>query len=48
MFFPVTFKSNPTGRGHRKRMVKIWAESARFNATRQRLANQARMTLKKC
>ena len=30
-----------------KRMIKIWTESARFNATSRRLAKQARMILKK-
>ena len=39
-------KSNTTQRGHRKRMIEIWANSTRFN-TSQRHADQARMILKK-
>ena len=41
------FENNPIQRGYRKRMIEIWAYSARFNTTSQRLANQARTILKK-
>ena len=39
--------SNPTQRGHRKRMVEIWTKFARFNTTGQRLIDQGWMILKK-
>ena len=41
--FHCYFQSNLTQRGHRKRMIEIWEESARFNATSQILADQARI-----
>ena len=41
------FESNPTQRMYRKRIIEIWANSARFNTTSQRPANPARMILKK-
>ena len=41
------FKNNPTQRGYRKRMMKIWTKSSKTNPTSQRLADQARLILKK-
>ena len=36
------FRSNPSQRGYRKRMIEIWLECASFQTTCQRLADQAR------
>ena len=36
------FKSNPTQRGYRKRMMEIWQELSIFQTTSQRLADQVR------
>ena len=41
------FKSNPSQRGYRKRMIEIWQESASFQTTSQRLADQVRTIIKK-
>ena len=41
------FKSNPTQRGYRKRMMKIWQELSLFQTTSQRLADQVRTIMKK-
>ncbi len=37
------FESKPAQRKYKKRVIKIWTESAKFN-TNQRLADQARFT----
>ena len=37
------FRSEPTKRGYRKRMVGIWKEIGLFEITEQRLADEARM-----
>ena len=44
---PCYFKSNPTQRGYRKRMMEIWQELSIFQTTRQRLADQVRKIMKK-
>ena len=36
------FRSNPSQRGYRKRMIEIWQECASFQTTNQRLADQVR------
>ena len=41
------FRSNPTQRGYRKRMIEIWPECARFQTTSQTLADQVRTIIKK-
>ena len=41
------FKSNPTQRGYRKRMMEIWQELSIFQTTSQRLADQVRTIMKK-
>ena len=41
------FRSNPTQRGYRKRMIEIWQECASFLITSQRLAGQFRTVIKK-
>ena len=41
------FKSNPTQRGYRKRMMVIWQEVSIFQTTSQRLADQVRTIMKK-
>ena len=42
------FRSNPTQRGYRKRMIEIWLECASFHTTSQRLSDQVRtMIIKK-
>ena len=41
------FRSNPTQRGYRKRMIDIWEEFTRFKITNKRLADQAKMIIKK-
>ena len=41
------FRSNPTQRGNRKRMIEIWADFARFKTTNQRLADQVRTIIKR-
>ena len=41
------FKSNPTQRGYRKRMLEIWQELSIFQTTSQRLADQVRTIMKK-
>ena len=41
------FKSNPTQRGCRKRMMEIWQELSIFQTTSQRLADQVRTIMKK-
>ena len=41
------FKSNPTQRGYRKRMVEILTESVKFDTTSQRLADRVKLILKK-
>ena len=41
------FKSNPTQRGYRKRMMEIWQELSIFQTTSQRLADQIRTIMKK-
>ena len=40
------FRSNPSRRGYRKRMIEIWQECASFQTTSQRLADQVK-TIKK-
>ena len=42
------FRSNPTQMKYRKRMIKIQEECIRFNATSQKLVDQANMIIKKC
>ena len=44
---PSSFRTNPIQTGHRKRMVEIWEECARFKTTSQRLAGQVRRMIKK-
>ena len=41
------FRSNPTQRGYRKRMMEIWQELSNFQTTSQRLADQVRTIIKK-
>ena len=41
------FRSNPSQRGYRKRMIEIWQECASFQTTSQRLADQVRTIIKK-
>ena len=41
------FRSNPTRRGYRKRMMKILQELSNFQTTSQRLADQVRTIIKK-
>ena len=41
------FKSNPTQRGYRKRMMEIWQEHSIFQTTSQRIADQVRTIMKK-
>ena len=41
------FKSNPTQRGYRKRMMEIWQELSIFQTTSQRLPDQVRTIVKK-
>ena len=41
------FRSNPTQRGYRKRMMEIWQELNNFQTTSQRLADQVRTIIKK-
>ena len=41
------FRSNPSQRGHRKRMIEIWQEDSIFQTTSQRLADQLRTITKK-
>ena len=41
------FRSNPSQRGYRKRMMEIWQERSTFQTTSQRLADQVRTMMKK-
>ena len=41
------FRSNPTQRGYRKRMMEIWPEISNFQITSPRLADQVKTTMKK-
>ena len=41
------FRSNPTQRGYRKRMMEIWQEHSNFQTTSQRLYDQVRTIIKK-
>ena len=41
------FRSNPSQRGHRKRMIEIWQECSTFQTTSQRFADQVRTITKK-
>ena len=41
------FRSNPSQRGYRKRMIEIWKECTKFQTTSQRLADQVRTITKK-
>ena len=41
------FRSNPTQRGYRKRMIEIWQKGASFQTTSQRLSDQVRTIIKK-
>ena len=41
------FRSNPTLRGYKERIMEILPEFAKFNATSQRFADQMRMIIKK-
>ena len=41
------FRSNPSQRRYRKRMIEIWQECAKFQTTSQRLADQVRTIIKK-
>ena len=41
------FRSNPSQRGYRKKMMEIWQERSTFQTTRQRLADQVRKIMKK-
>ena len=40
------FRSNPTQRGYRKRMMEIYQEHSNFQTTSQRLADQVRTIIK--
>ena len=41
------FRSNPSQRGYRKRMIEIWQKCSTFQTTSQRLADQVRTITKK-
>ena len=41
------FRSNPSQRGCRKRMIEIWQECSTFQTTSQRLADQVKTIVKK-
>ena len=41
------FRSNPSQRGYRKRMIEIWQECAKFQRTSQRIDDQVRTIIKK-
>ena len=41
------FRSNPSQRGYRKRMIEIWQECAKFQTVSQSLADQVRTIIKK-
>ena len=41
------FRSNPSQRGYRKRMIEIYQECAKFQTTSQRLTDQVRTIIKK-
>ena len=41
------FKSNPTLRGYRKKMIEIWQECTSFQTTSQRFTDQVRTMIKK-
>ena len=41
------FRSNPSRRGYRKRIIEIWQECAKFQTNSQRLADQVRTKIKK-
>ena len=41
------FRSNPSQRGCRKRMIEIWQERSTFQTTSQRLADQVRTIIRK-
>ena len=41
------FRSNPTQRGYRKRMIEIWQECSNFDTTSQKLADLVRTIIKK-
>ena len=41
------FRSNHSQRGYRKRMIEIWRESASFQTTSQKLADQVRTIIRK-
>ena len=41
------FRSNPSQRGYRKRMIEIWQECSTFQTTSQRLTDQVRTITKK-
>ena len=41
------FRSNPSQRGYRKKMIEIWQECSTFQTTSQRLADQIRTIVKK-
>ena len=41
------FRSNPSQRGYRKRMMEIWKECSTFQTTSQRLADQVRTIMMK-
>ena len=42
------FRSNPSQRRYRKRILEIWQERSAFQTTSQRLADQVRTIIKKC
>ena len=41
------FRSNPSQRGYRKRMMEMWQECSTFQTTSQRLADQVRTIMEK-
>ena len=41
------FRSNPTQKGYRKKVIDIWQELSNFQKTSQRLADQVRTIMKK-
>ena len=43
IFMVCFYRSDPTKRGYRKRMMKIWREMGVFEAAEQRLADQTRV-----
>ena len=47
LHYTAIFRSNPTLRGYRKRMLEIWQEYTSFQSTSQRLVDQVGTIIKK-